>query len=414
MDGLREQERIWPPPISFKAKSKRTQKKSAKSSTSSDDDDSDDEKYYRSFEARLNPDYEQETDTYKVKVQVFEDGTAEDWISWRIAVEDLFNKLQAENNSSKQHQIYSSLLSGKAKERYVGCYNSRNATNSALPNRDRYSDEEVLNLVVNDTAKKYFSTQCDWSNAYRYQKAYMRKNLFIGDMDPDVFCDRLEKMNGMLPYFPVFDDANDPAKLDDDELCDILDSAKKPEWHITMMSQGMRPHSFESFENAKTYYKQLWNAEQFAEKMTPKWEKNARDNPKRSVKRHRRDHSDEEDGSGSTEKPKCAHCGKIHKSDNCWSLSKNKNKRPKSWNKNEKRADDRSKDTFTTDEVSAMINFVAKRFTKKKKANNKREKRATPDEESDGELDSNMISKLQEEFKRDHHDDSDDDIIKYM
>jgi hypothetical protein len=214
-----------------------------------------------------------------MKVQVFDEGSAEDWILWRMDVKELFDKMQANNNPAKQHQIYSSLLSGKAKEDYVANWNSRNATNVALPAPERYSLKHVLHLVVNDTAKKYFSIECDWSNAYRYQKAYLRKNLFMGDMNPDKFCDRLEKMNRMLPYFPLaHDDANDPEELDDDELCDILDSAKKPEWHVTMMSQGMRPHSFESFEQAKTYYKQLWNAEQFAKKIKPKLEKSvARD-----------------------------------------------------------------------------------------------------------------------------------------
>lgn len=87
----------------------------------------------------------------------------------------------------------------------------------------------------------------------------MRKT---GDMDPDKFCDRLEKMNRMLQFFPpVSDDAANQVVFEDDELCDILDSAKKPEWHVIMMSQGMRPHSFDSFAQARVYYKQLWNAE---------------------------------------------------------------------------------------------------------------------------------------------------------
>ena len=116
-EGLREQERIWPPPVSFIAKSKRTKPKAK-----SKDEDSDNE-HYRSFEVQLDPD-DEDTETYKMKVQVFEDGTAEDWIRWRKKTNDVFEKLQANGVATKQHQIYSSLLIGKAKENYLANWNS--------------------------------------------------------------------------------------------------------------------------------------------------------------------------------------------------------------------------------------------------------------------------------------------------
>ena len=51
-EGLHEQERIWPPPVSFVAKSKRTKLKAK-----SKDNDLDTEQY-RSFEVHLDPDDE--------------------------------------------------------------------------------------------------------------------------------------------------------------------------------------------------------------------------------------------------------------------------------------------------------------------------------------------------------------------
>ena len=75
-----------------------------------------------------------------------------------------------------------------------------------LPEPDRLDMDDLLLLVINDTAKKYFSHDCDWSNAYRYQKAYMRKNLYMGDMNPENFCERLSKINRMLTNFPFTDD----------------------------------------------------------------------------------------------------------------------------------------------------------------------------------------------------------------
>ena len=70
-NGLREQERIWPPPVSFVAWTTKTKK--VKSKDTSDDDDSD---TTRSFEILLDPN-DPDSDTYKMRVSVFEDGTAE-------------------------------------------------------------------------------------------------------------------------------------------------------------------------------------------------------------------------------------------------------------------------------------------------------------------------------------------------
>jgi hypothetical protein len=50
---LREQELIWPPPVSFTAKSKRP-KKNTKSKSGDDDDESDSDAY-RSVEVHLDP-----------------------------------------------------------------------------------------------------------------------------------------------------------------------------------------------------------------------------------------------------------------------------------------------------------------------------------------------------------------------
>ena len=93
-DGLREQERIWPPPVSFTSKSKKT-KKSTKSKDNDNDSDA-----YRTFNIDLDPN-DDDSDSYKMKVVVFEDGNAEEFILWCMDVEDLFAKMTATQNATK-------------------------------------------------------------------------------------------------------------------------------------------------------------------------------------------------------------------------------------------------------------------------------------------------------------------------
>ena len=134
------------------------------------------------------------------------------------------------DNYQKQNQIYMSILQGIVRDDYITAFQKRTAANSAAAASRKKTPKQVLVQVITDTGKKFFSNDCDWSTAYRYQKAYMRKKLFIGDMCPDIFCDRLSKLNRMLKYFPPREDFKPaPQVLDDDKLCNILDSAKKPE-----------------------------------------------------------------------------------------------------------------------------------------------------------------------------------------
>ena len=376
--GLREQERIWPPPVSFHA---RTTKK-VKSSDTSDDDDSD---TTRSFEILLDLN-DQNSDTYKMKMAVFEDGTAEDWVTWRINVDDLFTKVSAENNGQKQNQIYMSLLKGSARDRYLLNYTERNDANLTLAPADRLDIADLLLLVINDTAKKYFSLDCDWHKAYRYQKAYMRKNLFMGDMNPEKFCERLTKINRMLTFFPFTDDdvRESPSPLDDDELCDILDSAKKPEWHLLMMSQGKRPHSFDDFEEAKTYYKQLYNAEQFQKKLQPKHEPKQTNKPGNTKRKRGADKKPP----SKNDKP-CTHCGgKFHASDACWTLDKNKSKCPKTYGRNDQKQS--ANVMFSQEQMNTMMNAM---WNKKQKAKPSKKRKVRQDS-SDSEQDTNFMAKL--------------------
>jgi hypothetical protein len=137
-------------------------------------------------------------------------------------------------------------------------YNLRHVENQKRKNPFPLKWE--LDMAVNDLAKKIFGS--DWETAVRRQKGYMRKHLAMGNSNPEEFGDRLIKLNRYLRYFPKKIDSNSKMLIEwpilpEDELVDILDSAKKPEWHLTMLSQGRRPETFESVAEAIMYYKQL-------------------------------------------------------------------------------------------------------------------------------------------------------------
>jgi len=112
-----------------------------------------------------------------------------------------------------------------------------------------------------------------------------------------------------------------PCALNKDELVNIMDGSKRFEWYIIMLAQGCCPELFALLDEACSYYKQLYKADKLKRELQHKGKK--------------RKHAEDEDNQSQKKKKAksvqqaqpCKHCGKhSHKSDDCWSLEKNKAK----------------------------------------------------------------------------------------
>ena len=188
-------DKIWPPPIPFKVITK-LPKRSKKTNSPDDDDEGHEEKEKtRSFDIAFAPD-DSDSETYTRKVRVFENGTPEDWVKHRIEVSDLFTATGF-TTADKQLAVWRSLFDDKAKDLFRSAYNRRSTENQALQLNQQVDHQTVIKRVLNDVAKKVFGN--NWSNAARRQKSYMRKNLRMGEMNPEKFFDRLGKLNSYLP-----------------------------------------------------------------------------------------------------------------------------------------------------------------------------------------------------------------------
>jgi hypothetical protein len=79
-------------------------------------------------------------------------------------------------------------------------------------------------MVVNETAKSFYNS---WDTAIQDQKQYMRQNLFLGELKPSVFIERLKRMNKFLKYFPQDDLSigEDKLYIDEEQLITIVHHA---------------------------------------------------------------------------------------------------------------------------------------------------------------------------------------------
>jgi hypothetical protein len=70
------------------------------------------------------------------------------------------------------------------------------------------------------------------------------------------FVERLNDLNSYLLYFPE----ENPKQLDQDEIIEILDQVKAPEWHEEMVNANIDIFEM-SYEESVPYFKPLENLE---------------------------------------------------------------------------------------------------------------------------------------------------------
>ena len=370
-------EKIWPPPVPFKRFSK--DKNKAK-------EEKEDKEKFRTFEISFDP-TDADSDTYDRKIRVFEEGTPEEWVLHQMEVEDLFTTA-GYVESEKRLAVWRALFDGKAKDYFRYYLNARTVENNAKEEDDQEDGNVVLQHVLNDVARKIFGNE--WKIAARTQKTYMRNNLHIEDKNPEVFYDRLKELNRYLPYFPYRDGQAPPDTLPEDEIMDILDRAKKIDWHVTMLSQGRRPESFEDAESLVEYLKQLYAADKLAKAISgSEKSKDKRKRPSDSENKNERERKRARGGKNKSDRTKpCTHCGKWHPAPDhmCWSKDGNQKEKPTGENKN------KNENNKWKRQYKQFANYMEAMAKKEKESKKNKKKEATDSDEETtcSEFDNNM------------------------
>jgi hypothetical protein len=120
-------------------------------------------------------------------------------------------------------------------------------------------DNELIELVLRGVGLEYIP-KC----TIRVQKYYMRqpRGSYMGlntSVQQFVEIQRLNDLNYCLLYFPE----ENPKQLDQDEIIEILDQAKDPEWNESMVNTNIDISKM-SYEESVSYFKRLENLEKIS------------------------------------------------------------------------------------------------------------------------------------------------------
>jgi hypothetical protein len=123
-------------------------------------------------------------------------------------------------------------------------------------------DNELIELVLGDVGLEYIPN-C----AIHVQKYYMRRGLYLGlNTSVQQFVEWLKELNRYLLHFTE----ENPKKLDQDEIIEILDQAKAvdPEWYEAMVNANIDIFEM-SYEESVSYFKRLDNLEKIRRTNSP-------------------------------------------------------------------------------------------------------------------------------------------------
>jgi hypothetical protein len=97
----------------------------------------------------------------------------------------------------------------------------------------------------------------------------MRRDLFMGRLNPEKFSQRLQDLNRYLDFIPIekTSDSNKITKaygksLPEDEIRSIMGRAIPPEWTVHFLALGKEPWRFKDLEDQPNMYGQQWQADQ--------------------------------------------------------------------------------------------------------------------------------------------------------
>jgi hypothetical protein len=267
MKAARKQHCImFPAPISFlndKLKAELGMK-----SKKEKEDDADDE--FCSLKVPIDHE-DKESNTYMVKFKRYDSGPPEEFLKWRLNLNEQVKNNVYEDNHDNVMNLVQAMLAGRSLEAFLNEKRSQEAKNRIRKAKTiiEHTPNQIYDFAIFELAIRAFDIQSGWRDAYERQREYMRRDLFMGKLNPEKFSQRLQDLNRYLDFIPIekTSDNNKVTKaygksLPEDEIGSIMGRAIPPEWTVNLLEFVKKPWRFKDLEDQLNMYRQQWQADE--------------------------------------------------------------------------------------------------------------------------------------------------------
>jgi hypothetical protein len=97
------------------------------------------------------------------------------------------------------------MLAGRSLEAFLNERRAQETKNKTCKAKEQteYTPQHIYDCAIFELAIRASDVQNGWRDAYDRQREYMRRDLFMGKLNPEKFSQRLKDLNNYLDYIPI-------------------------------------------------------------------------------------------------------------------------------------------------------------------------------------------------------------------
>jgi hypothetical protein len=186
-------------------------------------------------------------------------------VSTLLILNDQMKNLGYNANYDMVVNLAQAMLAGRSLEAFLNEWWAQETTKKTRKAKEQaaYTLQQIYDCAIFELAICAFDIQSGWRDAYERQREYMRRDLFMGKLNPEKFSQRLQDLNKYLDYIPIERTTlpdntikTHEKSLPEDEIRSIMGQAIPPEWKVNLLALGKEPWRFKDLEDQLNMYRQ--------------------------------------------------------------------------------------------------------------------------------------------------------------
>jgi hypothetical protein len=244
-----------------------------------------------------------------VKVKIYDSGSPEEFLKWRLILAEQVKNNAYTDNRDIIMNLAQAMRTGRSLEAFINEKRSQEAKIRVRKSKTiaEHTPKQIYDFAICELSIRAFDTQSGWLDAYERQRECMRRDLFIGKLNPEKFSQRLQDLNKYLQFIPI-EKTSDNLKITkaygksfpEDEIRSIMGRAITPEWTVNLLALGKEPWRFKDLEDQFNVCRKQWQADQKKQIIAQIAGKNSNKSNEGKRKNSERNHHNSNGGRSST------------------------------------------------------------------------------------------------------------------
>jgi DNA-directed RNA polymerase subunit L len=129
---------------------------------------------------------DKESNTYMVNVKKYDSGTPEEFLKWRLTLNDQVKNNGYDANHDNVMNLAQAMLAGSSLGAFLNEKRSQEAKNiiRKTTTQTEHTPSQIYDSAIFELAVRAFDIQSVWRDAYERQREYTRRDLFMGELNP--------------------------------------------------------------------------------------------------------------------------------------------------------------------------------------------------------------------------------------